>query len=250
VTSRVRFIQEIGRVIRGYTDKVTGIKKTEAVLYDPHGLLQDFSMTYDEVLGGEREVEEDDEEEKPSQKKKKVFEQLIFEVMRELVNVRAGKKPLCVTPLAAYLTELTTAFDLCQLIDSKITSREWRQKPATEKQATGAKYLSKEANRACVPKVHRAPLKMLADTVGKWSDAGQFTPMLSRGLASDLTSVLMSLADKKSWPDLKVLDRSAEDSMRAHEQRQRELTNRPATAQQIVLPHQKVHKKEQGPQLF
>lgn len=47
VNARVRFIQEVGRVLRSYPGK------TEAVLLDPHGLFEQFQITYDAALGWE-----------------------------------------------------------------------------------------------------------------------------------------------------------------------------------------------------
>ena len=227
VGSRVRFVQEIGRVVRSYTDPITGDKKTCAFIYDPHGLFQDFSLTYKEVLGGVVD-EPDEDEEKPiklSEKKKKQMEQLVYEVMKELVSVKAGRKPLSFTPIAAYLMEITTAFDLCKLIKSKLANREWRRLPSSPKQAEAIKKMAFNTNKAVVPKLHQKPLEMLTD----------FVPQLSRGLAADLFDIQVSLAEFKKWPDFRYLDRSAEDSIRARPQ---SVVTMPSTpSQSIVLPH-------------
>lgn len=47
VNARVRFIQEVGRVLRSYPGK------TKATLLDPHGLFEQFQITYDAALGWE-----------------------------------------------------------------------------------------------------------------------------------------------------------------------------------------------------
>ena len=50
VESRVRFIQEVGRVLRAHPGK------EEAVVYDPHDLFGVFKLDYKAVLGGESEL--------------------------------------------------------------------------------------------------------------------------------------------------------------------------------------------------
>jgi hypothetical protein len=51
VEARVRFIQEIGRLLRSYPGK------HEAIFYDPHDLFGSFSLTYAEALGEVKEEE-------------------------------------------------------------------------------------------------------------------------------------------------------------------------------------------------
>lgn len=245
--SRVRFIQELGRIISSYTDPVTGEKKEEAVVYDPHCLLQDFKIDYEAVLAGDVDPEDEEEiadpKQKDSEKKARQFEQMIFELMKEIVNANAGKKPLSLTPLAAYLCELVNTFDMCGLIDRKVKNREWRRKETSEKQMSTVKTFLNVLDKRSVPKNHQRPLKLLAEPATM--------RQMNRGMVSDLISLMMSLANNKKWPDLKILDRSAADSMRAHEKRKSDLVKKPITTPVITMTTKPspVQKKDE-PSLF
>lgn len=239
--SRVRYLQELGRILRAYTDPETGEVKEEAVVYDPHCLQSNFNMTYEEVLGGDYEEEEEAKEgERDSEKKAKHFEQMIMEVMREIVNVRAGKKPLSLAPLSGYLVELCTAFDLCGLITRKIANKDWRMRPSTQKQCDTAAKIRNIASSRHVPKLHQRPLQMLVDHAKD----------MNRGMTSDLLSVFTSLIEHKKWPDLKILDRSAAEATRAHNKRTQDLVQKPFTTPVIALPKRPDKKKPDVPWLF
>lgn len=242
VGSRVRFIQELGRILRSYVDPITGEVKTEAVVYDPHCLTQDFALSYKEVLGGDANEDDIDDEDTPaSEKKKKHFEQLILELMKEIVNVKAGKKPLSLTPLAGYLCELVMAFDICGLVERKVSNREWRRREATDKQAQAAKNLLWTLGKRYVPKSHQKPLELLTGMARQ----------MNRGMASDLVTVMQSLANFKKWPDLKILDRSANEAVKAHEKRQSNLITKPFSTPQIPMgPKPAPVKKPEQPKLF
>lgn len=245
--SRVRYVQELSRVLSSFTDPITGEVKDEAVVYDPQGIIKNFKLDYKAVLAGDVEDEDIEEEgprdEKQSDKKKRQFEQLIFEVMREIVNATAGKKALSFTPLAAYLYELVTAFDTSGLIDRKIANKNWREKPVSQKQIETATKMLWAVNHKSVPKPHQKPLNILAQQVVKDMD---------RGMASDLLTIMMALANHKKWPDLKILDRSAAESMRSHNKRTADLIQKPITTPQIKLvkPTAMPKKKDAEPSLF
>lgn len=227
VGSRVRFAQEVGRTLRALLDPATHkpavgtdgkLLKPEAVIYDPHGLFDEFQLSYEAVLGGEYFTDEELESKlSESEKKEKQLQQAVFDLMRELTSVQAGKKPLSVTPLVGYLREVVTAFDVCHLIERKIASRNWRRLNSTEKQHTALTNLKWATDKKQVPKIHQRALGMLAD----------YGKAMTRGMASDLLSVFMSLASNKKWPDLKVLDRSAEENLAATEKRGNILPNAP-----------------------
>jgi superfamily II DNA or RNA helicase len=203
VSSRVRFVQEIGRVLRSAPDK------SEAVLYDPHDLFGQMSLTYEAVLGGE--YLEPDDEEKERKELARVLEQSVFEMMRHLVEAKAGKLPLSMTPLAAYLRELIVAFDLCGLLERKIASRDWRTAISTERQLNAIRNLGWILRKRVVPPIHQKAL-------AKVSELGV---ALNRGMASDLISIMISLGDKKKWPDFKPVDRAASESLEAEERKAR-----------------------------
>lgn len=214
VSARVRFIQEIGRTLRSYNDKdgnpikySDGSHKECAFLLDPHGLFDAFSLDYEAVLGGEYEVDEPDKAElSESEKEEKLLGQLVFDMMRAIVDANAGKAPLNTPPLAGYLRELVTVFDACGLIERKITSREWRKQGSTSKQQTAINNLKWVTTLKRVPKIHQQALGMLTGCSGA----------INRGMGSDLLSIMMSLANNRKWPDLKVLDQSAQENIEKH----------------------------------
>ncbi len=220
VTSRVRFPQEIGRVLR-FDDGIasgTGRVKTEAILYDPHGLFDVMKLTYEEVLGGDFIIDEPDVEEDEGRRLNRQLEGRGFDLMRHLTEVKAGKQPLQTEPLAAYLTELVNAFDLCGLIDRKIASRSWRNEAVTGQQEKTVVNMRWVPNaRKCVPSIHKTALQILTganETVD--GERKKFAAKMNRGVASDLLSVLMSLADKKKWPNFSQLDKSASEQLEKH----------------------------------
>ncbi len=212
VSSTVRFCQEIGRVLRYFDGLIWGtIRKTEAVVYDPHCLLQSMSLDYDAVLGGVYDVDEPDQidDEIPESKlRQKILEQSVFAMMEHLCRAKAGKEPLSLSPLAGYLTELLTGFDVCGLLDErKIASRNWRSQGSSPKQQQSVKNLKWTLERKCVPRIHSKALSILSEMGAQ----------MSKGMASDMMSVMLSVADKRKWPDFKELDKSAESSMKRHE---------------------------------
>ncbi len=210
VSSRVRFCQEVGRVLRSYVDQQTGEVKTEAVLYDPHDLFGEMRLTYEAVLGGEYLIDNTPEVDE-SERAERAMEQQAFEIMRNLVEAKAGKSPLSMDPLAAYLREVVTAFDVCGLIERKIVNREWRHMGVSANQELYIKSLNGRGvtTRPTVPKTHQRILGVLCG-IGK---------QMTRGMASDLISILVALSDKKKWPDFKQLDRSADENTKKHEDR-------------------------------
>ncbi len=200
VCSRVRFIQQVGRVLRAHPGK------TEAVIFDPHGLFDLFRMSYSEILGGG--TSDDFEEQDEGKVLEKQLEQSVFKVMRHIVAANAGKEPLSVSPLAGYLRELVNAFDVTGLIDRKIASRDWRSNPVSKTQASSINNMGWTTGRKCVPSIHKKALEILSGKADP-QHKDKYTSVMNRGTASDLLSIMMSLADKKKWPDFKNLDNSA-----------------------------------------
>lgn len=213
VTSRTRFVQEIGRVLRAYTDPVTGVRKEEAVIYDPHDLFSNFKVTYEEVIGGEFIVDapdSDDEEVSAAKILDRQLEQSVFDIMEALTQAKKSKGPISKTALAAYLGELVNGFDVAGLIDRKISSRDWRQQAVSAKQMQTIQNMIWTLTKKVVPPRHQRALTMLT----------QHGPSMNRGVASDLVTVMMSLADKKQWPTLQNLERAAEEGISRHEAQQ------------------------------
>ena len=228
VGSKVRFAQEIGRTLRYWKDPVTGEEKTEAVLYDPHSLASVFSLDYAAVLGGEYGVDAPDQQPDEAELMAKAMQDSLFGMMEALVGAKATQAPLSVTPLAAYLTELINAFDVCHLIERRIASRRWRAESVTAKQMASLPKMRWASGRKCVPPMHQEALSMLT---------GQGECM-TRGVASDLLTILHSLADTKKWPDLKHIDQAAEEGIkRTHERKQQRRTFSGPQLTEPAAPH-------------
>ncbi len=231
VASRNRFVQELGRGIRYYKNKETGEEKTHLTVLDPGDLMSRFRLTYEAVLSGDYDPEDDQEEESEGQKLERALQQECFEVLRHVSRVRAGKEPLNFEPLATYLSQLCSVFDTFGLMEKPLNSRDWRTAPSSEKQITTMSNLKWALGRAQVPSIHRTALETLT-TVGK----------MNRGMASDLISIEMSLAEKSTWPKFSQLDQCVKDGLERHEKRKL----RPKTAPRAVLQTPQGPKLEQG----
>ncbi len=226
VGSRVRFVQEIGRGLRYFKDKITGEIKTHCTFYDPWELFGTFNLSYKAVIGGEYD---EVEEATPSQQFEKEFTRDAIDVMKYMVGEKSGKpvdlNPNEKHPLASYLMELTTAFDALGVIERYVSSREWRTPPVTPKQVEYLGTLKNNAKPKYVPPTHSRALQMLAD----------FSPALKRGEASDLITILEALKKVKKWPDFKHLDASVTESLERHEKRKFKRDQRPAGSPAIPM---------------
>lgn len=205
VGSRVRFAQEVGRVLRAYTNKLTGEKKAEAVIYDPHDLFGILKLTYEAVLGGDAFIDSKEKpEEDPIKEMQKSLEQQMFFCVQELVGAKADQRPINMGPLASYLREVVNAFDVCGLCDRHLTPGSWRSTGITAKQDIAINNLGWTIEHKCVPKAHQRCLDILRKE----------RKSLKKGLASDLMTVMSTIAEKRKWPNFQTLEQSAIDGMR------------------------------------
>lgn len=172
VGARVRFIQEVGRVLRATAGK------TEAVLLDPNDLFGAFQLSYDEALGWSEDAEDDE-----------------VKVTREREEQEcegAGKDPAVVmaartTALARYVRQLHLAL-VAEGKASATTSRPgtWRLDAASEKQRFAIAKRAKLAKRLASDH---------AEFIGKLAaDAAALT----KGMASDLMDLFTGLAALRS----------------------------------------------------
>jgi len=170
VKARVRFIQEIGRLLRSYPGK------TEAVFYDPCDLWHFFRITYEDALGEYKEkdttktVVQDPEE---IARRMKLDDALAMKLSE--VTVRALKMET----------------DACgMLLKNTPTPRNKRVKKSTKKQWETISDLYKEI-KAIVPKIWKDCVKQLVSN----------RKLLRRGYASDFINVLKSFHQYRLWPD-------------------------------------------------
>lgn len=234
VSSRNRFIQEVGRGIRAYKNKVTGEIKTHLICNDIHDLFGVLRLSgYAEALSGDVDPDDMDIEGEPEGKRlERTLQQECFNIMRHVSEVKAGKTPYSAAPLASYLSQLCSVFDTFGLMDKQITSREWRRAPATGKQITAMENMKWAFGRKQVPSVHRTALEMLSGVGSK----------MSRGMCSDLISIETSLIDKSTWPKFSQLDKCVSEGLERHAKRKAT----PAIPKSIFAP---TGSKTQGPKL-
>ncbi len=168
VQARVRFIQELGRVLRSAEGK------KEAVILDPLGLIEQHSLTYEAALGwaedrvsqtAEREVVEADEE---------VEAKTLY--ARPLAAVSAWARQLAVAAIADRLAPPP----------EHSPDDFWRRAPASGRQLTALSRLS-WASRF-LPPAHGQAMRRIC----------RKRAIASAGTASDLLTVLTALASRKA----------------------------------------------------
>lgn len=160
VSARVRFVQEVGRVLR------TLPGKSEALILDPHGLFNTFSLTYEEDLG-----------EKPPE------EEVVGDPVKRELQERMAKTAMArpAEAVASWARQLWLSAELDGLLEqTKKRSTYGRTDPATPQQAAFIQKLSGVAKY--LPEDHARVLRWVAD---KGPD--------SRGAAGDIIDVCLAV---------------------------------------------------------
>lgn len=191
VGSRVRFVQEVGRVLRAHPGK------ERAELLDPHDLFDTFGLTYDAILAGDTcdpvaesadplaaeaaacIAAERDEPPTPG-------------APREPPGVGIARR---LAPVRRYVRRLYLALLAEGIIESRISSTSWRKLDPTEKQLKAIGWIcGGMARNTAIPLAHR---KALAIVRANAAD-------LKRGDVSDLLSIGSVMRDRKRrcepWP--------------------------------------------------
>jgi len=175
--SRIRFAQEVGRVLRSHPGKTCG------VVYDPYDLFGKLSLSYEACLG---EIEDRSADEQAAWD----LDFAIQELKREEPGTTAHRerKILAMTKVTAYIRSARITFQSCGLADMKIPTGKWRQLPVSEPQMEllGKVYRS---GKYATDKHQKALLEAIK--VAHELDAGD---------VSDLISIFKGLAKAKKWP--------------------------------------------------
>jgi hypothetical protein len=188
VGSKVRFAQEVGRVLRAH------VGKAAAVIYDPHDLFGTFKLEYEALLGMDFTEPEDD-------RPRAVREADTWAQQLELW-LRSALAGEWVTPLdevSAYLRELTCALEMGGHMERLVASKSWRYLPASSRQRQLMTELLRGAKKTHIQKVpvrHRRALRAASMCAVRGE--------LKRGQASDLISVLMTIRQSRGWPSMEV----------------------------------------------
>ena len=182
VKSRVRFIQEVGRVLRSYKDKL------KAIIYDPHDLFASFRLDYNAILSGD--VDENDVPVEAMMREVSVYVDELFSAPLQRLEAR----PRFMGSVSAYLRQLSVAFDAAGRTE-RATSTHWRKDKATDRQVKAIwrmKFVLKMNHSQTIPDGHRMALAVAVERREE----------LTKGEAGDLLNVLKSLQGDPSWPDL------------------------------------------------
>lgn len=162
VSARVRFLQEVGRVLRVDRDDPG---KVDGVIMDPHLLLGQHGWTSAEAIGEALEQAAEAEAQERS----------VSRGTREVVEHEAVALDL----LLAYLESARTELQEAQVIEPKrIDHGGWQLAPVSEKQVDAIKGAARLTRH--IPGEHREAIRALCYV--PWA--------LTRGQASDLLDVL------------------------------------------------------------
>ena len=181
VSSRVRFAQEIGRVLRASPGK------TEAVIFDPHDLFGALTIDYDAALGWREPPKRtpDDDVAEAIEKDSERDE-------RGRIEVGAAAS----AAVALWLRRVRLAWAAQGRVDLKVKSTSWRKDAPTDKQLAFARRMWRSAwlkYRQLVPE----HVKTGIDAAGASIGAGRFR----KGDVSDLIDILITIANAGGWPD-------------------------------------------------
>ena len=172
VEARVRFIQEIGRLLRSFPGK------KEATFYDPHDLFGSFSLSYAEALGEVSTLE------------KPLKEEILTpeDIIRQFSE---GDPPLILSTIESAIRGLTVACDTQTNYPRRILSKIDRVKPSTSLQIMSIKSHLNLLN-GYAPEKWKECLNIIVE---KGRD-------VRFGFMADLIWVLSSVRESQKWPSL------------------------------------------------
>jgi len=171
VESRVRFVQEIGRLLRSHQGKV------EAVFYDPHDLFGSFQLGYAEALG---EPPERPEWEGP------------VDPAKAAERVKDSDPAVALAWIESVIRTLVVACDAAGLMaDRKTIGKAERVKPSTDLQRVALRGAIGRVG-GLIPAGWRVCLQAVADR----PDGVRF------GFAADLLVALEGIERRRRWPPI------------------------------------------------
>lgn len=170
VGARVRFVQELGRVLRVCEPDAWG-PKAHALVMDPHDLLGTIGISHDADVG---RILEEDAEKGDAKIRRKDLE----------TAVREMPHPVAVDMATAWARRMLLEVQAHGLAPADhVSAGRWRDMEPSESQVA---YLRKIAwATRHLPETHREPVKLMVEHGAR----------LSRGAVSDLISILKAVAE-------------------------------------------------------
>lgn len=202
VGSRVRFCQEVGRVLRSSPGLLPA--KTCAYLLDPNDLFDTFGLTYEAMLAGsalQRELSEID------------AMAAAIAVTEDGIAIEGNTQArveerfaLRLDAARRYVRRLFVAMLAAGVVEQKIKSTGWRRYQPSEKQLDALGWaLGRMLADTAVPLVHRKALSFVRENAGSLQK-GDVTDLMTIGLA-----VKDRLKAKSGWPQLEDANADAND---------------------------------------
>ncbi len=175
VGARVRFVQEVGRLLRSHPGK------ERAVFYDPHDLFGTFRLTYAEALG----------EPPPRPEAWAATQRLEPLAERAAEQIREADPPIAMAWIESVVRGLVIRLEVFDVVGSRrILKKLDRVRPSTPMQHAALRTLGSRVVEAAPPG-WRACLKSI----------GQRPELLRFGFAADLIVSLEAISQTGEWPD-------------------------------------------------
>lgn len=187
VGSRVRFAQEVGRVLRSYPGK------TEARVYDPHDLWELLRLDYDACLGAAPVKA-------PEDPRDALADELaaLLAMLPDDPKTPRDLKATVQRRTRAYLRSLALAWELAGAIQ-RLPVDAWGIRPVSSKQLRVIAFIGRGMLRkTLIPMQHRRALVALIDDAKR----------LTTAEASDLIAILDAARQKAPWPAASIFEES------------------------------------------
>lgn len=189
VGSKVRFAQEVGRVLRTMPGKIM------AYVLDPHDLFGKLSLDYVAVLGGECEDETSEERELERELKLLMAEE---QGPNEGGADRSIKRAKAMDVARSWLRIVSFKMRIRGHLALKVSSTDWRGLEPTKGQLSRIEHTIRHANvreaAGAMDEEQRTMMGHLHTLLN--------AELLTRGDASDYIDILDVLMREKRWPEL------------------------------------------------
>lgn len=185
VGSRVRFAQEVGRVLRSYPGK------NEARVYDPHDLWEILRLDYDACLGAQAPKA-------PPDPPDALADELaaLLAMLPQDTTPPAELRAKIQRRTRAYLRSLALAWELAGEIQ-RLPCDLWGIRPASPKQQRVIAFIGRGMMRkTAIPMQHRRALQAVIEDAKR----------LTTAEASDLIAILDAARHKAPWPATTIFE--------------------------------------------